>query len=126
MGNDDLAKTAPPRESAHRSVFFGSPFFRRTSRIAHVGRSHSAVMAAAHRALVQFFATLGYQGSYTMTAPDQIGSDANRPAPGGCTIRSSVELRLRRSGYAALAGCLSSLKQKAVYCTCTARCRRFT
>ena len=37
-----------------------------------------------------------------MTAPDQIGSDANRPDLLGCSIRSCVELRLRRSGYAAL------------------------
>ena len=76
--------------------------------------------------LVQFFATLGYQGSYTMTAPDQIGSDANRPAPGGCTIRSSVELRLRRSGYAALALVSFEFETESGVLHFAARCRRFT
>jgi osmotically-inducible protein OsmY len=37
-----------------------------------------------------------------MTTPDQSSVDTDRPDPGGCTIRFSVERRLQRSGYTAL------------------------
>ena len=37
-----------------------------------------------------------------MTAPEFARPDGDRPPFGGCAIRSSVEHRLQRSGYAAL------------------------
>ena len=37
-----------------------------------------------------------------MTAPEYAKPDSDRPPLGGCAIRSSVERRLQRSGYAAL------------------------
>jgi len=37
-----------------------------------------------------------------MSAPDQSSSALDRPVPNGCSVRSSVERRLQRSGYTAL------------------------
>lgn len=39
-----------------------------------------------------------------MTALDHPSSDADRPELNRCAIRSSIESRLQRSGYAALSG----------------------
>jgi hypothetical protein len=59
-------------------------------------------MVAAPQALFPGFVPSGLQGVGNMTAPDHSSSDVDRPASGGCTVMSSVERRLQRSGYMAL------------------------